>query len=136
VLRKPNILLLMTNVSSGSKRVWDDAETESHKRPREEPRDWRDVHLKSPRRKAPISKRESFDRRGGLDSGRRRGGAADHRRTSDYGKDRTRRDDRDSGRREDYRREENYRRSPLHSPRTNGHTHLPKASSEEKEEGE
>jgi hypothetical protein len=126
----------MANVSSGSKRVWDDAETEFQKRPREEPRDWRDVHLKSPKRKAPISKRESFDRRGGLDSGRRRGGDADYRRTSDYTRDRARRDDRDSGRRDDYRRQDNYRRSPPNSPRTNGRPHPPKRDSEEKEEGE
>ncbi|KAI0648515.1 hypothetical protein C8Q79DRAFT_1008829 [Trametes meyenii] len=42
----------MANVSSGSKRAWDGLnDADSHKRPREDPRDWRDVHLESPRRK-------------------------------------------------------------------------------------
>lgn len=53
-------------MSSGSKRAWDGVEAESLKRSRDrEPRDWRDVHLRSPRAKSPVSRRDSVDKRGG-----------------------------------------------------------------------
>lgn len=85
----------MTNMCSGSKRSWDGVEAESHKRPRErdEPKDWRDVHLKSPRRKIPI-RRDNLDRRGSDYGGHGRSKGVD-RRSSDYGRDKARREDRD-----------------------------------------
>ncbi|TBU29290.1 hypothetical protein BD311DRAFT_276559 [Dichomitus squalens] len=96
----------MTNVSSGSKRVWEGPNnTDSHKRPREDHRDWRDVHLDSPRRKGPPpSRRDSKDRdrRGNGDRRPPRGDYRplsrdrdyDKRRPRDYSRDRDRRDDR------------------------------------------
>ncbi|RDB19227.1 Serine/threonine-protein kinase prp4 [Hypsizygus marmoreus] len=122
VSRKPNISLKMTNVNSGHKRSWDGADHDSHKRPREEPRDWRDVHLKSPSRKPPppSGRRDSVEKRGG--DGRRRE-HEDYRR-SDY-RDRGRRDDRD--------RDERRRSS---SRRTNGHATQLARDGDEREEGE
>ncbi|KAF8802996.1 kinase-like protein [Phlegmacium glaucopus] len=106
----------MTNVTAGQKRSWDDSETGANKRPREkeEPKDWRDVYLKSPERNLPTVKQHRHDRRspgrndgGGArrsDSVGRRRREADYRRTSDpY--DRYSRDDRDLGK-NDRRREE------------------------------
>ena len=101
----PNRLVLnMTNVSSGSKRPWDGPnDTGSHKRPREDARDWRDVHLDSPRRKGS-GRRDSndLDRRGGdrrppRGDYRPRSRDRDHdrRRPRDYSGGRDRRDDRD-----------------------------------------
>ena len=66
----------MTNVTAGQKRSWNDSETEANKRPRdkEEPKDWRDVHLKSPERNLPSVKQHRHDRRspGRNDGGTRR----------------------------------------------------------------
>ena len=138
----------MTNTPSGSnKRPLEgssryDAEYQN-KRPRErerdEPKDWREVHLRSPRSagKQPSgSKREEggADRR---DYGRR---DADYRRAADSGRGRDRRDDRDRDRDRDYhsRRDSSRKRSP-HSARdhrspalSNGHL----KDDSEKEEGE
>ena len=66
----------MTNVTAGQKRSWNDSETEANKRPRdkEEPKDWRDVYLKSPERNLPSVKQYRHDRRspGRNDGGTRR----------------------------------------------------------------
>ena len=67
----------MTNVTAGQKRSWNDSETEANKRPRdkEEPKDWRDVYLKSPERDLPSAKQQyRHDRRspGRNDGGTRR----------------------------------------------------------------
>ncbi|KAG5637187.1 hypothetical protein H0H81_005444 [Sphagnurus paluster] len=94
----------MTNVNSGHKRSWDGADYGSHKRAREEPKDWRDVHLKAQGRKnSPGNSRNSIDR--GVDNGRRR----DRREERDYPRDdhrgyRGRRDDRDRAYKDDRRR--------------------------------
>jgi len=134
----------MTNTSSGHKRTWDGVEVESHKRSRDrEPRDWRDVHLRSPNNKSPISRRDSIDKRSGGDhSGR----GIDHR-WSDNGRDKVRRDgdrarDRDHhGRRDGLHKDDPAHRSSAsarvhRSPRqSNGHSHPVKDDSE-KEEGE
>jgi hypothetical protein len=125
-------LLEMTNVNSGYKRTWDGVENDAHKRPRshgELPRDWRDVHLTSPARKAPPPPgRHSTDRRaeGRGESSRR---WDDHKRGNDYGRDRGRRDDRDRG----YRDERPRSHSKPHH--ISGSTH-PMEDGEEKEEGE
>ncbi|KAI1785638.1 kinase-like domain-containing protein [Ganoderma leucocontextum] len=155
----------MTNVSSGSKRAWDGPnDTESHKRPREDARDWRDVHLDSPRRKGPGRRdTDNWDRRGGDRRPSRgdyrprsRDGDHDRRRPRDYSGGRDRRDDRDrdrerdrsrasrrdNSRGSDRRRDHHSRRpSPPH-PRdkhVNGgsdlHPHATKVE-DEKEEGE
>ncbi|KAI9069439.1 hypothetical protein FKP32DRAFT_63953 [Trametes sanguinea] len=99
----------MTNVSSGSKRAWDGPnDAEAHKRPREDTRDWRDVHLDSPHRKPPApGRRDVDDRRANADR-RPRGDYRplsrdrDHgrRRSRDFSRDRERdrRDDRDRDR--------------------------------------
>ncbi|KAI0927771.1 hypothetical protein AcV7_009483 [Taiwanofungus camphoratus] len=142
---------------SGSKRSWEGGEPESHKRLREDARDWRDVHLRSPRRKPTVS-RERIDRRGSMDRRpkgdyRGRGGEYDHRRSSDYARDRDRRDDRgreqerDHLRRDDGRRDNHRQRTPplTHDHRpyasSNGHSHMnghaqQSRDESEKEEGE
>src|ERR1700722_16799648 len=128
----------MTNISSGSKRSWDGVEVESSKRQREreEPRDWRDVHLKSPRRNPPTNRRVGSDKRFPDERSRHgRPRSADHRRISDPSKERPRRDDRDRDRREDSRRDD-FHRTPTserdHRP-PNGH---PRHDDSEREEGE
>ncbi|KAI0074693.1 kinase-like protein [Panus rudis PR-1116 ss-1] len=146
----------MTNVSSGSKRAWEggyDSSSSSHKRPRErdDPRDWRDVHLRSPK-----SPRRSSGRRDSVDRREYRGRSReyDHRRSSDYrgdyrDRDRDRRDDRDRERRDDRDRDRSkhhdhrsYRdpdqresRQGSAAPPTNGHSPIVRDDSE-KEEGE
>ncbi|KAJ3553134.1 hypothetical protein NM688_g3777 [Phlebia brevispora] len=151
----------MTNVPSGSKRPWDGStDTDSHKRPREDSRDWRDVHLKSPGGKPTSERRDSIDRRRGeyrprsrdrdgrRDRGRDRRDDRSRERRHDRDRDREREreyyDRRDEYRRDEGRREEHRRRSPSGpsvppTPLTNGHTNgraaTPKAESE-KEEGE
>lgn len=125
----PITLLKMTNVNSGYKRTWDGVENDTNKRSRghgDSPRDWRDVHLKSPAHKAPPPsiRHSSTDRR---DEGSRR--RDDHRRGSDYGRESGRRDDRDRG----YRDERPKSQSKIHH--MNGHAR-PTEESEEKEEGE
>ena len=52
----------MTNTPSGSKRTWDgshDTEQQGRKRARDkdDPKDWRDVHLSEDRRKPPSNRR-------------------------------------------------------------------------------
>lgn len=151
----------MTNIPSGAKRSWEGSEVVSHKRPRErdDARDWRDVHLRSPRHKTHTGGRESVDRR---DVGERRSRHGseyrgsrdhDHRRSSDY-RDRDRRDDREKVRdrdqhlRRDGGRKENHRRRSPPSSRddrgngsvnghsiVNGDVHRHRDDSE-KEEGE
>ncbi|KAH9930871.1 kinase-like domain-containing protein [Fomitopsis serialis] len=134
----------MTNTPSGSKRPYEgthDRDYESHKRPRgrEDARDWKDVHLKSPPK--PRSSRHDY---------RPRSREHDHRRApSDYGRDRDRdrdRDRRDDRDRDELRREDPRRRTrspPRNSRRngsvnghaqSNGHAH-PKDDSE-REEGD
>jgi serine/threonine-protein kinase PRP4 len=127
-------------MSTGSKRAWDGAVSDSdwqNKRPREEPRDWRDVHLKSPRRPAAGgSRREST-------GGRRDDYGRDHRRASDHPRGHRRDDYRDyHERRDDSRKEElpydsptSAARRPLSRP-SNGHAHKPLKDDSEKEEGE
>ena len=151
----------MTNVPSGSKRPWDgNVDTDTHKRPREDSKDWRDVHLRSPRGKpGTADRRDSVDRRRGeyrprsRDRDHRRDYARDRRddrsrehrydrdreRERERDRDRDHRARRDDSRREDERRDEYQRRSPP-GPTTlngylNGRASTPKAESE-KEEGE
>ena len=98
----------MTNVSSGSKRAWEgNNDAESHKRPREDTRDWRDVHLDSPRRKPPPGRRDTEDRDRRASGGRppRAGDYRPRSRERDYDRrrpsrerGRDRRDDRDRDR--------------------------------------
>ena len=148
----------MTNVSSGSKRAWDgiDHHGSVSKRARDRDdsaRDWRDVHLRSPNsRKPPPNRREVSDRRDGSDRRHRgeyrprsRSRDRDYRRSND----RERRDYRDReperdrdyhSRREDSRKDDNYRhsppiRDPIPSGSINGIHRSPKEESE-KEEGE
>ena len=106
---------------AGSKRTWDGAgggsiENRDRKRPRDDPKDWRDVHLKT----APTSRRDSYDRdkRNRHDSDRRR-------RSREHGKPRRDRDDsRD-------------RRPEISSPRASHSRHYtPKRDEDEREEGE
>lgn len=111
------LLSNMTNVASGSKRAWEgNNDADSHKRPREDPRDWRDVHLDSPRRKPPPGRRDTEDkereRRHSRDrrlprSARSRERDYDRRRPRDYSRerDRDRRDDRDRERDRDRARD-------------------------------
>ncbi|CAL1703133.1 unnamed protein product [Somion occarium] len=105
----------MTNVSSGSKRSYEGGhEPSSHKRPREDARDWRDVHLRSPRRLSPHGRRDGSDYRDERRRSDYRGPSRDHdHRPLDYGRDRDRRDERgrDSGR-DKIRREERDRSRP------------------------
>ena len=75
----------MTNVTAGQKRSWNGSETEANKRPRdkEEPKDWRDVYLKSPERNLSSVKQHRHDRRSpGRNDGnnRRRSGSVGRRR--------------------------------------------------------
>ncbi|EGN96450.1 hypothetical protein SERLA73DRAFT_186186 [Serpula lacrymans var. lacrymans S7.3] len=132
----------MTNLSAGSKRVWDGYDSESRKRPRdrEEPRDWRDVHLKSPRRKTE-SRRDSTDRR---DSGHGRPRDYDQRKYGDNNREKDKRDDRerDSRSRRDHESKDDRRKRSSPSTRdrrsptsSNGHAHQAIQDSE-KEEGE
>ncbi|KAG6872691.1 hypothetical protein C0995_007573 [Termitomyces sp. Mi166 len=85
----------MTNATSGHKRSWDGADYDSHKRPREEARDWRDVHLKSLDRRSSTSK-TAADKR--YSDGRRR----DDRQRDDRQRD-------DDRKRDDYRRANDHR---------------------------
>ena len=136
VPRKPHYSYTMTNVTAGQKRPWDDSEAGANKRPRdkEEPKDWRDVYLKSPERNLPSVRQHRHDRRspghsdGGArkrsDSAGRRRREPEHRRTSDH-YDRYPKDNRDLGR-HDRRQEEPTRRSQSSSCRVE----------DEKEEGE
>ncbi|PPR05163.1 hypothetical protein CVT26_012249 [Gymnopilus dilepis] len=127
----------MTNVPSGQKRSWDGADHEANKRPRdrEEPKDWRDVYLKSPGRKSSSGRSNNYDRRspGRHDSRRRhhspgrRRRDPDFRRTSDY-HDRVK-EDRNSGNVD--RRRDDYARSKSPPRRTRS-----RSRSEEREEGE
>lgn len=137
----------MTNsVNSGHKRSWDstDQDHDPYKRRRgddqAQPKDWRDVHLKSPNRKIPPP--VSVERRNGENSRRR----DEYRRSSrDRERDRGKRDDRDRDRDRDrgksYR--DDRRRSRSRSPSSRRTYHLPQRhqppagrESEEKEEGE
>jgi serine/threonine-protein kinase PRP4 len=135
----------MTNISSGSKRPWDGVESDAYKRhrEREEPRDWRDVHLKSPSsRKAP--RRGSVDRRVSSDYGShgRHSRGLERRRSSDYGKDKVRKDDRERDRERPARKEDgragDVRRGTPPNNRDHRHTngHSQAAPDSEKEEGE
>ncbi|KAK7679601.1 hypothetical protein QCA50_017312 [Cerrena zonata] len=112
----------MTNVSSGSKRPWESGhEPSSHKKQRDDTRDWRDVHLRSPRRPSPHHHRRGSRDRGG------RNRDNDRHRSTDYG-DRDRRDDRDRdrSRREDYPRERNRSRDvSSHRERAASRKHTP-----------
>ncbi|KJA15191.1 hypothetical protein HYPSUDRAFT_1070098 [Hypholoma sublateritium FD-334 SS-4] len=125
----------MTNVSSGQKRSWDGVENEANKRARDrdEPKDWRDVYLKSPGRKPPSGSGGKYasDRRSPSSRDTRKNGTAsaqrrresDHRRPKDTGRNSYRRDA--SGRsRSPARRPRSYSRSRGDSPR------------DEREEGE
>jgi serine/threonine-protein kinase PRP4 len=123
VPRKPNISpYTMTNVSSGIKRTWDSVEIESNKRPRsrEEPKDWKDVYLKSPSSKAPVERRHTrdydADRRICIQRrGDRRDRDPEYRRPADHGRvrDRSSRDDRE-------RERERYKARKDEIPHRNG----------------
>jgi serine/threonine-protein kinase PRP4 len=146
----------MTNsVNSGHKRSWDgiDHDHDAHKRRRgneeSQPKDWRDVHLKSPSRKAPPPAPRSVERRTS-DGGRRRD---EHWRSSDFGRDkerergkwndrdraRERERDRDRAHRDERRRSTsraaNARRTHIHNPPLPSQAASGRGS-EEKEEGE
>ena len=121
----------MTNVTAGHKRSWNDSETESNKRARdkEEPKDWRDVYLKSPERNLPSVKQYRHDRRspGRSDGGTRRrsDSVGRRRREPEYSRyDRHPKDECDFAK-TDHRREEPAR---LHSSS--------RPVEDEKEEGE
>jgi serine/threonine-protein kinase PRP4 len=109
---KPHYSYSMTNVTAGQKRSWNDSETEANKRPRdkEEPKDWRDVYLKSPERNLPSAKQYRHDRRspGRNDGGTRRrsDSVGRRRRDAEYSRyDRHPKDECDSAK-TDRRREE------------------------------
>lgn len=51
----------MTNTPSGSKRPYEGSYEESRKRPRDDTKDWRDVHLNSRRKELSHSRRDSGD---------------------------------------------------------------------------
>ncbi|KAG1731200.1 kinase-like domain-containing protein [Suillus paluster] len=141
----------MTNTSAGLKRSWEGhgaAESHTHKRHRDEPRDWRDVHLRSPsdkRSKPSSSRRDSVDKR---EPGRSK---EESRRPSEYsrdwdrdkdrrdGRERDRDRDREHRRREDDRKDERRRRTSPRNHRSpapsNGHSYQEKDYSD-KEEGE
>ncbi|KAF8635728.1 hypothetical protein AX15_000344 [Amanita polypyramis BW_CC] len=121
----------MTNVNSGFKRTWDGAENEPHKRPRswEEPKDWKDVHLRSPSNKGFVDRRYSHDndsdKRMTVDRrADRRGGDSDYRRAMDHGRvrDRSRRrDDREREREKERHRswkDESFHRDDTSMPKT------------------
>ncbi|KAK7040325.1 U4/U6 small nuclear ribonucleoprotein prp4 [Paramarasmius palmivorus] len=129
---------------SGSKRTRDGSPNRDNKRPREDSRDWRDVHLRSTTSRKPTSSRkESYDRRDRYDS--------DRRRERDYGRahydSRGRRED-SRGRREDSRgrREEHTsrghestpvaRRKSPNSPKSQTSYASQSIQEEEREEGE
>ncbi|KAJ8595834.1 kinase-like protein [Rhizopogon salebrosus TDB-379] len=147
----------MTNTSAGFKRTWEghgDAESHLHKRHRDGPRDWRDVHLRSPsdnHSKPSSSRRDSVDKREhgqsredsrrpsehsrDLDRNRDRRDGRDRERTRERDRDR----DREHRRREDDRRDGHRRRTPPRNHRSpapsNGHSHQAKDDSD-REEGE
>ncbi|KAF5389297.1 hypothetical protein D9757_003392 [Collybiopsis confluens] len=108
----------MTNMSSGSKRSWDAAgESRERKRPRDDPKDWRDVYLKSNSSKgSPSSKRDGHerDRKIRHDSDRRR-------RSREHGRPRREREDSKD------RRPDAYSQNRLHGSRQD---------EDEREEGE
>ncbi|KAJ3910751.1 kinase-like domain-containing protein [Lentinula edodes] len=115
----------MTNIPAGSKRPLDGAggssnsESRDRKRPRDDPKDWRDVHLKTSSRKvSPSNRRDSYDRdrRSHHDAERRR-------RSREHGKSRRDRDDSRDKRTEPRRLDPT---PPRYTPRHD----------EEKEEGE
>lgn len=140
----------MTNsVNSGYKRSWDDIDHDRDVQRRRrgsedsQPKDWRDVYLKSPTRKVPPPAPRSIERRSG-EGGRRRD---EHRRPSDSGRekerDRGRRDERDRERDRDRgHRERRSRSRSASSRRTHSH-HVSlrqpataEKDTDEKEEGE
>ncbi|KAL0947806.1 hypothetical protein HGRIS_013879 [Hohenbuehelia grisea] len=142
----------MTNVSAGSKRSRDGSESSGSKRPREGEavedhgaRDWRDVHLDSPRRKHAPSSRKEDSRRGYNDRDYRDYGrrGSDRKFSSDHDRDRysrrdDRRDDRDRRDRRDGSRRQRTRsrsRGSARSHRSSGQDH-PRKDDEEREEGE
>jgi serine/threonine-protein kinase PRP4 len=147
----------MTNVNSGFKRAWDGTEIEPHKRPRsrEEPKDWKDVHLRSPTNRVTSDRRHTrdydSDRRAGPDRRPdRRDRDSDYRRTAEHGRaqDRSRRRDDREREKEKYRvgKDENFYRdhssmsrtqtvSPKSPKSANGHVPQPRDDSE-REEGE
>ncbi|KAK0455259.1 kinase-like domain-containing protein [Desarmillaria tabescens] len=114
----------MTNMSSGSKRSWEGRESSyrEHKKPREDTRDWRDVHLKT-----------STGHSASSVSGRR-GSNGHRRRDTDHSRRSTSRPRRDrSRRREDQRHDNSPRQYRSRSPRSNGNG---RHDSNELEEGE
>ncbi|KAK0210088.1 kinase-like domain-containing protein [Desarmillaria ectypa] len=115
----------MTNMSSGSKRSWEgrDSSFREHKKPREDTRDWRDVHLKT---STGHSASNGSGRRGS--NGHRRRNTDHSRRSSSRpdGRDRSRRGG-------DQRHDNSPRQYRSHSPRSNGDG---RHGSNELEEGE
>lgn len=144
----------MTNVNSGFKRAWDGIENEPHKRPRsrEEPKDWKDVHLRSPTTRVVPDRRHTrdydSDRRAILDRRPdRRDRDSEYRRTEEHDRvrDRSRRRDDREREKEKQRvgRDENFYRD--HSSTSRTHTTSPKSTNgqvpqprddSEREEGE
>lgn len=146
----------MTNVNSGFKRAWNGTENEPQKRPRsrEEPKDWKDVHLRSPTTRVVPDRRHTrdhdSDRRVGLDRRPdRRDRDSEYRRTAEHGRirDRSRRrDDREREKEKERHRvgrDENF--YPDHSSTSRTQTMSPKSANgqvsqlrddSEREEGE
>jgi serine/threonine-protein kinase PRP4 len=143
VLRKTHSVWNMTNVPSGSKRLRDGSPENQYKRPREESRDWRDVHLRSPRGKPPIDK----DRRDNTDKRRNdyRPRSRDYERRRPRGYSRERERDRERDRRHDRERDYHSRRDDSRkddrrrheSPRRHSIGNaIPRQEDSEREEGE
>ena len=132
----------MTNVPSGSKRPWDGApDKDVHKRPREDSRDWRDVHLRSPRGKPHSDRRDypqrsrDYERRRSRDLSRDGGRRDDKERDRDRERRHDRERARDSYSRRDEPRRDDRRRhgSPRRQPEGSGPA---RHEDSEKEEGE
>ncbi|KXN83407.1 hypothetical protein AN958_01456, partial [Leucoagaricus sp. SymC.cos] len=120
---------------AGNKRSWEGTDlTDSAKRhrPKDDPRDWRDVYLRSPTHRS-VRRDGLDDKRDHRRDNRRRSRDRDNRRDDyrrgEYSRDRSRRDRDHSRRRDDYAS----RRSA--SPRPNGHSR-PQPVDDEREEGE
>ncbi|KIL68448.1 hypothetical protein M378DRAFT_120517, partial [Amanita muscaria Koide BX008] len=117
----------MTNVSSGIKRTWDGVENEPNKRSRsrEEPKDWKDVHLKPPSNKGFTERRHTrdydYDRRAAVDRRNdRRDRVTDYRHPTDHGRVRDRSRRRDDRERE--RERERYHARKDEYAHRNGHS--------------
>jgi hypothetical protein len=123
----------MTNIASGQKRSWEEAEIEANKRASRDGRDWRDVHLKSPPRK-PSGRGHGHERRipGYHDGNGRRGGQPSSRSSNG---DSSRRGDSCEKHNKDVRSKGDSHRSRSPQQRGNSRSNAPRIE-DEKEEGE